>query len=56
MKEQWKDIEGHEGKYAVSNKGTVMSFVQDGKGKVLKGKKDSYGYLQVRISGKNSLM
>jgi len=39
MREIWKDIEGYEGKYQISNYGNVKSNTRWGKGKILKGGK-----------------
>lgn len=59
MKEIWKDVIGFEGYYQVSNTGMVKSlarfyFTKTGKAiqikeKVLKGHKDTKGYLQVEL-------
>ena len=50
-KEIWKDIEGFEGLYQVSNIGNVKSlnYRRTGKEGILKAKKDSNGYLQVKL-------
>ena len=53
-KEIWKDIEGYEGKYQVSNLGRVRSLlnIRGNKReipKILKGYLDRYGYLLVRL-------
>lgn len=56
MREEiWKDIEGYEGYYMVSNLGNVKSLNYKGTGKegILKPKKDRYGYLQVGLSKDN---
>ena len=52
MKEIYKDIEGYEGRYQVSNMGNVMSLNYRGTGKkrILKQGKTSWGYLQVGLS------
>ena len=59
-KEIWKDIEGYEGLYEVSNMGRVKSLertVWDNRGyyrtvpeRIMKGKKSGSGYLQVHLS------
>lgn len=55
MEELWRDIEGYEGLYQVSNFGRVKSFDTKDKldrirkGRVLKGRKDKYGYIQVGL-------
>lgn len=48
MKEIWKDIEGYEGKYKVSNLGDVISFKLN-KEKILKPGIDKDGYLRVGL-------
>lgn len=49
--EIWKDIEGYEGLYQVSNFGNVKSlnYNRTGKEKILKSKKDKDGYLQFSL-------
>lgn len=59
LEEIWKDIEGYEGIYQVSNKGNVKSLdrkvlknngqVQTVIGKILKPRKNKNGYLQVML-------
>ena len=49
MEEIWKDIEGYEGKYFISNTGKV----KNNKGKLLKPIKANNGYLRISLS-KNS--
>ena len=60
--EIWKDIEGYEGCYQVSNKGNIRSVdryiecrgsLRMQKGKVLKPYVNKYGYRQVILNGKN---
>ena len=48
MLEEWKDIEGYEDVYQISNKGRVMSFKRN-KGKLLKQTQSSNGYLSVKL-------
>jgi hypothetical protein len=50
--EVWKDICGYEGLYQVSNMGRVKRLFKDGKDRVLRGKKDKDGYIEVILSGK----
>lgn len=59
MDEIWKDIEGYEGLYQVSNLGRIQSLPRVNlcvnrtyirKGKVLKGSSDKDGYLCVHLS------
>lgn len=50
MKEIWKDIKDYEGLYQVSNLGRVKRVAT---GKVLKGYKDTCGYLLVALSKNN---
>ena len=45
-KEIWKDIEGYEGLYKVSNMGNVKS-LKYGKERILKAQDDGHGYLKV---------
>ena len=63
MEEIWKDIEGYEGFYQVSNQGRVRSIereiIRNGrtiklKGRVLKQNVDSKGYLCVNLSKENN--
>ena len=51
MSEVWKDIEGYEGKYQVSNLGRVksLSFSHTNQEKVLKGTPSNWGYLKVEL-------
>lgn len=48
MVEIFKDIQGFEGLYQISNMGKVKSF-QNGKEKILKEKRNSKGYLSVSL-------
>lgn len=49
MEEEWKDIEGYEGDYQVSNFGRVKSFKRDFNGKILKVRKNNgYGMVDLR--------
>ena len=50
MKESWKDIEGYEGLYQVSSFGRVKRVTT---GRILKGSKDSIGYLLVILYKNN---
>lgn len=47
--EIWKDIEGYEGMYQVSNLGRVKS-IKFRKEKILKPGRDTYGYLHISLS------
>ena len=49
MREEYRDIEGYEGLYQVSNLGRVKSlnYRRTGKERILKPGKDGHGYLQV---------
>lgn len=53
MNEQWKTIKGYEGKYEVSNKGKVRSFLQN-KIKELRINHDRSGYCTVVLYKDNS--
>ena len=48
MEEIWKDIEGYEGLYKISNMGRVKS-IKFNKEKILFLQKDKYGYLRVGL-------
>jgi hypothetical protein len=50
-KEIWKDVQGYEGLYQVSNLGNVKSldYGRTGREQILKGGKDRYGYLYVLL-------
>ncbi len=47
--EIFKDIEGYEGKYQISNQGRVKRFYKNGKEKILKPSKDDNGYYRVNL-------
>lgn len=54
--ETWKDIEGFEGRYQVSNNGKVKSVKAYNKcsySKILKGRKTRKGYLRVQLGENN---
>lgn len=53
--EEWKDIEGYEGMYQVSNLGRVRSFKKYREGRILKSFPDPNGYLKVSLSKNNKL-
>ena len=46
---EWRDVQGYEGHYRVSEWGNVMS-LKNGKKKILKENKDRYGYYFVNLS------
>lgn len=50
VKEVWKDIEGYEGLYQVSNLGRIRRFFKNGKENILIGSKDKDGYIEVILS------
>lgn len=50
MKEVWKDIKGYEGLYQVSNLGRVKRVTT---GRILKGGKDTNGYMMVLLCNNN---
>lgn len=49
MEELWKDIQGYEGKYQVSNLGNVKSLLKDRNGKIMKPRANKRGYYQVYL-------
>lgn len=50
MEEVWKDVEGYNGRYQISNLGRFKSFAQDTKnGKMKEGHKIRKGYLRVLL-------
>lgn len=53
MTEEWKDIEGYENLYQVSNMGRVRSFKQKAEGKILKNRDNGNGYLYVCLGRGN---
>lgn len=52
IKEEWKDIEGYEGLYQISNYGRVKSlnYKRTGQEKILKLSKDKKGYFVINLS------
>ena len=53
MTEIFKDIEGYEGDYQVSDYGNVKSFKLDKEGRILKSNIDGAGYLYVVLCKDN---
>lgn len=51
--EIWKEIQGFEGEYAISNKGNVRNIRT---GRILGGGYDSMGYKQIKLKGKKYLI
>lgn len=49
MIEEWKPIDGYEGKYEISNMGRVKSYTKDNNGKIINGCLDGKGYLYVKL-------
>lgn len=51
MKEEWRNIEGYEGKYEVSNRGNMKSlnYNHTGKEKIMKPQKNRDGYLIIGL-------
>ena len=48
MTEVWKEVDGYNGRYEISNLGRLRSFAQDSKnGKIKTGNKETKGYLAV---------
>jgi len=61
IEEIWKDIEGYEGSYQVSNLGRIKSLKRNTsnvckKDKILKQKLEKYGYMRVHIRNKSYLV
>ena len=54
MKEIWKDINGFEGVYQISNHGRLKSFKKDKNGKILKNTNKKGGYFSVVLEYKNN--
>lgn len=52
--EEWKDIEGYEGLYQVSNYGRVKS-LKFGKEKILKPRKNKYGYFDINLCNESKV-
>ena len=52
MKEIWKDIEGYEGKYEISNFGRIKSYAQKKNGKITEGYTDKKGYKTIFLYDK----
>jgi len=53
MEEVWKDIEGYDGDYQISNKGNIKSFKRIKDGKLLKATVGNTGYCTVKLSNKD---
>ena len=51
MEEIWKDIEGYDGKYQISDLGRIRSFACDEKGKLLSVRANKQGYFYTSIYG-----
>jgi len=56
MKEIYKDIKGHEGRYQVSNYGNVKSYYKNGKILKMKPFSDSQGYKRVELKDKGHMV
>lgn len=52
MKEIWKDIEGYEGKYEISNFGRIKSYAQKKNGKITEEYTDKKGYKTIFLYDK----
>ena len=48
--EIWKDIDGYEGRYRISNKGNIYSYLSK---KIMKPSLSSTGYLHIQLYGTN---
>ena len=53
QEEIWKDIEGYDGKYQVSNLSRIKSFARDKKGIILNGSNNNNGYLTLKLDHKD---
>lgn len=53
MKEEWKDIDGYNGDYQISNHGRIMSFKHKKEGKIRNLGNNTIGYPQVDLWKKN---
>lgn len=56
MTEEWRPIDGYDGKYAVSDLGRVKSFVKYKEGKIMKSYNNGTGYLYTTLYKKNCLI
>lgn len=55
MQELWKDIEGYDGRYQVSNLGNIRTIYKTKPPKVLKPTKSKYGYLCLSLMKPNGI-
>ena len=53
--EVWRDVAGYEGLYQVSNLGRVKSFKLDKNGRLMKGKHDKDGYIEISLRDENHI-
>lgn len=56
MKEEWKWIEGYEGRYTISNKGRLKSYLSDKYGKILSQTNRFGWYFTVNLKDENGKM
>lgn len=56
LKEEWKWIEGYEGRYAISNKGRLKSYLSDKDGKILSQTNQFGWYFTVNLKDENGKM
>ena len=53
--EIWKDVEGYEGSYQISNHGRIKSFLESKSGKILSATNKTGWYVSVRLAKNGAL-